>query len=130
MRLAIACVAGFALSALSASAQTVNVGGGSSGLKGRLVSRTVTAPPTNVVPIYVTEPKGSFVLTQICTADADSGNEALLSGSTFGLVATDRQTCRAYDPGLVFPASETLNCVNSANDFSLVCTITGLQIGK
>lgn len=130
MRLVSAFVAGLALFAVSASAQTVNVGGGSSGLKGRLVSRTVTAAATTIAPIYVTEAKGSFVLTQICTADADSGSEALLSGSTFGLVATDRQTCRAYDPGLVFPANETLNCVNSANDFALVCTITGLQIGK
>lgn len=107
-----------------------SVAGGDSGLKGRLVSRTVTAAPLTNATVYTTEAKGSFVLTQFCWADADAGNEALLSGSVLGLVATDRQSCRGYDPGLLFGPSEVVTCVNAANDFSLVCTITGLQTGK
>jgi hypothetical protein len=125
MRSIAASLALCALLATSAAAQTVS--GGASGLKGRLVSRTITAPAMTTVPVYVTETKGSFVLTQVCTADADAGNEALISGSVLGLLATDRQTCRAYEPGVVFGPGETVSCVNTGNDFALVCTITGVQ---
>jgi hypothetical protein len=113
------------LAAGSASAQ--KVGGGASGLKGTLVSRTVLASVGTVVPVYVTAVKGQFVLTQFCWADEDAGDETLLSGSVLGLVATQRQNCRSYDPGLVFGPSETLNCVNTATGNDLVCTITGVQ---
>jgi len=104
-----------------------SVSGGDRGVKGRLVSRSVTAPALGSAPVYLTEPKGFFVLTQVCTADADAGDEAVVSGTTVGLLATDRQTCRSYDPGFVVPAGETLTCVNTVNDFPLVCSITGIQ---
>jgi hypothetical protein len=114
-----------AFSAAPALGQSVS--GGDRGVKGQLVSRSVTAPALGSAPVYLTEPKGFFVLTQVCTANADAGDEAVVSGTTVGLLATDRQTCRSYEPGFVVPAGETLTCVNTLNDFPLVCTITGIQ---
>lgn len=124
-RLALAAAALAALPPAPAAAQ--NVSGGDRGLKGRLVSRSVTAMPNTDVAIYTAEPKGYFVLTQFCWADAGAGDESLLAGSVLGAVATDRQTCRSYEPGLLFNPSEVVTCTNSANGFSLVCTITGVQ---
>jgi|GEM_PF-3646930 len=115
------------LAAAPAAAQSVNAG-----VKGRLVSRTITAAALSTAPLYVTEPKGSFVLTQICTADASAGDEAVLTGNTIGRLVThgQNQACRSYEPGFVVPANETLTCDNTANDFPLVCTITGIQTPK
>jgi hypothetical protein len=124
IRLAFAAVL-CALAAAPALAQSVS--GGDRGVKGQLVSRSVTAAALGTAPLYVTEAKGYFVLTQVCTADADAGTEAVIAGSTVGLLATDRQTCRSYDPGFAVPPGEALTCVNTDNDFPLVCTITGIQ---
>jgi len=112
----------------SASAQTV--AGGSSGLKGTVVSRTVTAMAGTTVPLHTVGPKGHFVVTQFCWADPSAGDETLLAGSVLGLVATQRQNCRGYDPGLVFGAGETLSCVNTAGGTDLICTVTGVQTAK
>ena len=90
----------------------------------------LAAAASSTAPIYTTEPKGFFVLTQFCWGDASAGDEALLSGSVLGLVATDRQTCRVYEPGLAFGPLEALTCENTGNGFPLVCTITGVQTGK
>lgn len=115
--------------AASAPALAQNVAGGDRGVKGRIVSRSVVAPALSSVPLYVTEAKGSFVLTQLCTADADAGDEAVVSGATVGILATDggNQACRSYDPGFAMPPGEALTCDNSDNDFALVCTMTGVQ---
>jgi hypothetical protein len=124
---ALAALASAALAALaSAPAAAQSVSGGDHGLKGRLVSRSVTAMPLTDAVLYTAEPKGFFVLTQFCWADASAGDESLLSGSVLGPIATDRQSCRGYDPGLVFGPNEVVTCANS-NGFSLVCTITGVQ---
>jgi hypothetical protein len=115
--------------AASTPALAQNVAGGDRGVKGRLVSRSVVAPALGTAPLYVTEPKGSFVLTQLCTADAGAGDEAVLSGSTVGVLSTNggNQACRSYDPGFALPPGEALTCDNSGNDFPLVCTMTGIQ---
>jgi hypothetical protein len=118
-----------AAAALAAPALAQNVSGGDRGVKGRLVSRTVTAPALGSAPLYVTEAKGFFVLTQLCNADASAGDEAVLAGATVGVLATagGNQNCRSYDPGFVMPPNEMLTCDNSGNDFPLVCTMTGIQ---
>jgi hypothetical protein len=124
-----AIVATLAAALLAGSASAQNVAGGDSGLKGSVVSRTVAAAMGTTVPIYVTPTKGHFVLTQFCWGEAAAGG-ALLSGSTLGQVATHRQNCRGYDPGLAFGAGETLSCVNTGTGVDLVCTITGVQTAR
>ncbi|HEX2486584.1 MAG TPA: hypothetical protein VHQ66_14850 [Myxococcota bacterium] len=118
-----------ASAALAAPGLAQNVSGGDRGVKGRLVSRTVLAPAQGSAPLYVTEAKGFFVLTQLCTADASAGDQSVVFGNTVGPLATDggNQACRSYDPGFTIPPNETLTCDNTGNDFPLVCTMTGVQ---
>jgi hypothetical protein len=124
-----AIFATLAAALLAGSASGQNVAGGADGLKGTVVSRTVAAAMGTSVPIYVTPTKGHFVLTQFCWGEEAAGG-ALLSGSALGPVATHRQNCRGYDPGLAFSAGETLSCVNTGTGVDLVCTITGVQTSR
>jgi hypothetical protein len=116
------------LASMPAAAQDVK--GGDRGLKGQLVTRSVTVPASTPTAVYTTESKGSFVLTQFCFyVDTSS----YLSGSVLGPVATTPigapfPVCSDYDPGLVFGPDETISCGNAGFATAAICTITGLQV--
>ena len=89
-------------------------------LTGKVVSAAVELPANSSATVFTTPTKGFFVLTQVCVDKKDAN----VRGATVGPVFNDDK-CTTYTPGIAFPQSEVITCVNNGGD-PAGCCITGV----